>query len=232
MKRLAMDVLTRRLAIISMLLPTFAAIATAAEKPPGPALVFAARTVTVTGITPGADVYLYSVSREPMSYYNRIATREEVLHDAAKAGRVDYALDRPLAARSIWLAVDLASGAAVAGGPPGYPAKMVSLDEHNLKKNANAEVEQLSFDGAAVDIVVVRPSVGMWGGPVGLHAKNDENGNDHAAVHKGPVISTANLEARGGTKAPAPAKLKNGDVVFMMSSWGAQYSLAVIGGGR
>jgi len=203
-----------------------------AEKPAAPVLVFSANTVTVTNVTPGADVYLYSVSREAMGYYNNIVTREEVLHDTVKAGHVDYALKTPLAKRSIWFAVDLSSGLAVAGAPPGYPARQVTLDEHQLKKNAGGEVQQLSFDGTLVDIVVVRPGEGMWGGPVGLHAKNDENGKNGGGNDRAPLISAANLESRGGTKAPAPPKLKNGDVVFMMNSWGAQYGVAVIGGAK
>ncbi|HKS25723.1 MAG TPA: hypothetical protein VJZ76_23235 [Thermoanaerobaculia bacterium] len=194
-------------------------------------MVFDTHSVTVTGVTPGTDVYLYSVSREGMGYYNSIVTREEILHDSAKAGRVDYPLKTPLAARSIWFAVDLSSGLAVAGSPPGYPARQVSLDEHQLKKDANGEVAKLSFDGAVVEIIVVRPGEGIWGGPVGLHAKNDENIDDHAN-HKAPLISTANLEARAGTKTPAPPKLKNGDVVFMMNSWSTQYAVAVMGGGK
>ena len=208
-------------------------VSAAGQRPGGPpGLVFSPHSVGVTGVTPGADVYLYSVSREAMGYYNDIVTREEVLHDTAKAGRVEYLLKGTLASRSIWFAVDLASGMAVAGAPPGYPARQVTLDEHQLKKGVGGDVEKLSFDGVLVDILVVRQGAGMWGGPVGLHAKNDENPKGDATAYRTPLISAGNLEARGGTKTPAPAKLKNGDVVFMMNSWGASYGMAIIGGGK
>lgn len=213
------------------LLALLVAANAAAQKPSAPQFLFGADTVSVTGITPGADVYLYGVAREPMGFYNQIVTREETLHDPSRSGRVDYKLTTKVAARSIWFAVDLASGSATAGSPPGYAPQLVQLDGRHLKKDLGGEISQLSFEGAMVDILVVRPGEGVWGGPVSLHGKNDENPSHGFTDVRTPTISTGRLELRPGTKAQPPLKLKNGDVVFMMNSWAAQYAWAVIGGG-
>ena len=46
------------------------------------------------------------------------------------------------------------------------------------------------------------------------------------------VGARVNVEPRAGTTAAAPAKLKKGDVVFMMDSYAASYSMAVVGGAK
>lgn len=205
----------------------------AAQRPSSPAIVFDNGIVRITNITPGADVYLFGVSREAKGYYNQIATREIVLHDSTRSGRVEYPLGQPVPLRSIWLAVDLSSGSPVAAAPPDYFAHAVALDDRHLKKDADGDIARLSYEGTVVQIIVVRPGAGIWGGPVGLHTKSDESKpdpNDPASNEQRPVISSAHLPALAGTVGPAPAKLKKGDIVFMMNSYRAQYSVGVLGG--
>ena len=154
---------------------------------------------------------------------------------AAKSGRVDYPLGRSVPTRSIWLAVDLTSGLAATATPAGYAARAVELDRRHLKKDVNGDVAKLSYEGMVVDFVVVRPGDGVWGAPVGLHAQKDESAdgsNPGAADQHRPVISVVHLEPRAGTTAPPPAKLKNGDVVFIMNSYTSEYSLAIVGAAK
>jgi hypothetical protein len=207
-------------------------IVAAADKPSTPAplqLTFANSTVSVKGITPGADVYLFSVSREAKGYYNSIIPREALLHDPAKRGQADFMLDHPIPTRSIWFAVDLSTGAAVAGTPDNYrAAQPLQVDGRHLKNDPDGDVAKLAYEGALVDVVVVRPGAGIWGGTIGLHDKKDEGGHGDKFV----TVSTVNLEPRLGTASVAPAKLKKGDVVFMLDSYAAKYSLYVVGGGK
>jgi hypothetical protein len=200
----------------------------AADEPASLQLSFGPDHVTVTGVKPGADVYLFSVAREPKGYYNSIVYRESTLHDTAKLGRVDFPLGQALPARSIWFAVDLSSGTAVSGAPSGYGARAVPLDEHHLKQDFNGDVTSFYFEGAAVDVIVVRPGTGIWGATtVGLGSPTDDRLDKH-----GVSISVVKLEPRAGTTVAAPSKLKNGDVVFMMNSYKATYAFAVVGGAK
>jgi hypothetical protein len=212
--------------LVFPLIILFAAAANANQHTP-PLLVFGSNTVSVTGVTPGADVYLFGVAREALGYYNHIVPRELILHDGAKAGRVDYALGRSVPLRSIWFAVDLASGLPVAGTPPGYTAVPIQLDGRHLKRDTNGDIARLAYAGTLVDIILVRPGDGVWGASIGLHSANDE-GSDERDVE----ASVLQFTSRVGTAAAAPAKLKNGDVVFLMNSYTAQYSYAVIGGNQ
>jgi hypothetical protein len=201
------------------------AVAAHANQPAPPVLVFGINTVSVTGVTPGADVYLFGMAREGMGYYNHIFPRELILHDSAKTGRVDYALGRSVPLRSIWFAVDLTSGLPVAGIPRGYAAALVAIDGRHLKRDANGDIARLAYPGALVEMILVRPGDGVWGATIGLHSASDEGSEDRDVDG-----SVSKFAQRVGTTAVAPAKLKNGDVVFLMNSYTAQYSYAVIGG--
>jgi hypothetical protein len=182
----------------------------------------------VQDVKPGADVYLFSVAREPKGYYNSIVYRETLLHDTSKQGIVDFAVGKPLPTRSIWFAVDLSTGTPVAGVPPGYNANVVALDGKHLKQDFNGDVSDFFFEGAAVDVVVVRPGTGIWGATtVGIGSPDDERSDKH-----GVTISVVKLQPRAGTTAPPPSKLAKGDVVFMMNSYTASYAVAVVGGDK
>lgn len=209
------------------LLVMFAAVSVTAAETSEPQLVFAGDTVSVKGIKPGADVYLFSISREARGYYNQIVYREIVLHDAAKNGQVDYKVSQRVPIRSVWFAVDQSTGLAIAGSPPGYAPQLIPLDSRHLKKDVDGDISRLSYDGAVVDVVVVRPGAGVWGATAGVHSAGDEGSDDH-----GITISSVKLQPRVGTAATAPSKLKNGDVVFMMNSYAAQYSYAIVGGAK
>jgi hypothetical protein len=206
-------------------LTTFSAAA--ADAPAPIHLSFAATTVSVTSITPGADVYLFSVAREPQGFYNTIAYRESLLHDTGKTGRVDYSLGQPVPFRSIWFAVDLTRGVATAATPPGYQTQAIDLDAKHLKQDIDGDIAAFYVDGAFVDVVVVRPGTGVWGATVSMNTDNDERSNPH-----GVTISAAKLQGRVGTDSPPPTKLKKGDVVLLLNSYLASYAYQTVGGAK
>jgi hypothetical protein len=131
-------------------------------------------------------------------------------------------MDVPL--RSIWMAVDMSSGAYGAASPAGYPATRVTLSSEHLKQTLGSDITQLAFPGTLVQFIVIRPGLGAWRGTAGLHGPDDE-GTDSEK----PALSILKLTGEDQTSGPAPKNLKKGDVVFAVNSFTAQYGIAQIG---
>ena len=95
--------------------------------PPGPAITFDKSSVSVKGIGAKGQTVLFSVAREVAE--DDVATvvrRSQVLPDDDGDGVVTLDLGRDVPLRSIWVAVDLATGQAAAAAPEGYPLRRVS----------------------------------------------------------------------------------------------------------
>src|SRR5215213_2362315 len=130
--------------------------ALAAEPSPPLTVAFGSNSIVVTGIEPGATIYLYSLAREPKGYYTSILPREKMLSDENRDGRVEWDLQAPLPWRSIWFVVDMASGKYVAAVPPQYhQARRIALTADHLKRDGAGEIVQFGFPGSVVECVVV-----------------------------------------------------------------------------
>lgn len=198
----------------------------AADLPPNPSLVFNATGVTVTRLEPGATVYLYSLSREPIGSTTKVVPREAKLVDDDRDGRVDWDLKIPLPWRSIWLVVEIKSGRYTVGAPPRYrQAKRIVLSSDHLKRDGAGEITQFAFRGSVVEFILVRPkSADVWGATIFSGSTSDEG------IGTGKVrLSAVNLRPRAGTTDGAPRSLKNDDVLFMVTSFRAEYAAARVG---
>jgi hypothetical protein len=192
-----------------------------------PAMSFDANRVIIAAVTPKASVYVYSLSREATGTFTDVVPREIVLTDDDGDGTVVWTLDREVSGRSIWLAVDMASGTPAVATPPGYEATRVALSDRHLKKDFGADVGQLAFDGDFVEFIVVRPGTGTWRAVVSRGGPADEGSDPER-----PTLSVEKLEVKAGAKEAAPKHLKQGDVVLMINSFRATYGLTVIGAQR
>lgn len=196
------------------------------DQPAASALAFnfTAAGVTVSGASPRAAVYLYSLAREPRGYYTSVVQRDVQLVDSDGDGAVTWTFAKTVPPRSVWLAVDLSTGAAAVASLPGYPAVRQALDSNNLKNAVGDEIGALGAAGSLVAFIVVRPADGVWGAAVGSRGPIDE-GSENGKV----TISAANLQPRLATAAAAPAKLKKGDVVFLINTFDSAYGMAIVG---
>lgn len=198
-----------------------------ADTPPqGLTLSFGERTIDVAGADPGSSVYIHGLAREPQGYRTSVVRREIKLVDDDRDGRVVWELDTPLPWRSIWFAADMTSGRYAAAAPPAYAeATRLELTSDSLKKDAAGEATQMGFSGSIVEFVVVRPKSGaVWRATVASGGALDEDTSRESVR-----ISSVKLEPRAGTTEPPPHALKKDDVLFMVTSFNAQYLAVRIG---
>jgi len=213
----------------TLVLLSLALAASAFGAQPAPqtlSLVFNDHSISVRGTLPSQPVLLFGLAREARNYITRIQPYEKQLLDANGSGQVSSDFDRAASWRSIWLAVDLASGAAVAGGPPEYRTTSIALTGKELKKDAGGEIAQIVADGSMVQFVVVRPGVGVWG-EMALSQSSLDEGTDKN--NNKVTLSVLKLQPMAGTTAAVPKKLKKGDVVFVLDSFHARYGVATVG---
>lgn len=166
--------------------------------------------VSVADVTPGGQVALVALSRVAADAIVRVERRDELLTDDDRDGAVRLEVAGGPAARSVWVAVDLASGGWAVAYPAGYPARVLTLGRAGLAAQAAA------FDqpGSELEVLLVRPgdatSAGVWRGALGDGAAGDAD-----VVADGSLrVIPATLD-RLGDRA-APDGFATGDILVLL----------------
>jgi hypothetical protein len=194
-----------------------------------PALTFEAGAIQDAGITPAAKVVFFGVVREGQGYRFRMVTREEVVEDADKDGSVRLDLGGPVAFRSIWAAVDLASGEYTMASPAGYTPTQIEFPAAALRgrPGGNGKPDRLAERRYSLELLIVRPGQGAWRQTLG---DGDPDDGDRAANGRVEWSMGKGRAVRGGP--PAPADLDPGDVIVAIDPTRMEYYATRLPGGR
>jgi hypothetical protein len=169
--------------------------------------------------TPRSTVAVVGVAQEPANYLWRIASRRELLLDDDGDARLAYTPPHGVAFRSIWIAVDVASGASAMAVPPGFIAE----EMHELAVGSGKAVETvaktLDISRGRVEILLVRPGAGAWSLSAREGGPDDRDGtpNNRLRVHLQRLLP---LRLDYGA---APDALREGDVVVVLDANRMQY---------
>src|SRR5258706_9855115 len=128
------------------------------------ALTFGERSVTVSGLTPGGDLVLFAIAKEPANSVVPVPMKTVhavVLHDDDHDGTVIFERQRAVPLIAVWVAVDLASGQWAASGSPGFDAQTIPLESFAKQDNAG-HLRKLSALVPEMDVLLVRPGTGAW----------------------------------------------------------------------
>lgn len=195
-----------RALFILLLLATLPRVA-AAE----PVLAFEERAVVVSGLTPQGQVVWFSVAKQIEGGMAHFVRREEVLPDADGDGAVRFELDRTVPLQSIWVAVDLATGAAAVGTPEGYTLRDASAPP-GRGRGVAGRPDWVEEGREILEMLVVRPGQGAWGMTLGDGGANDEDGRGDGRS----TAALARMRAVGTSTAnPAPLeRFEPKDLVF------------------
>jgi hypothetical protein len=196
--------------LLSLLLPVLAA-AQAPSGPPAPSIAFAKTSVTVSGITPKGQAVLFGVAREIAE--DDVATlvrRSQVLTDDDADGIVRFDLDRDVPFRSVWVAVDLATGQFATAAPEGYPLRQVSWRGSGIERGASRS-DRVDDARSFAEVLLVRPGVGAWQLTVG-----DGSGNDDDGAADGRITAALDRMTPVAGTAPPPARFDPSDVVVLI----------------
>lgn len=188
-----------------------------------PALTFEPQALLVTGLAPGGEIAYLSVARESTGFAGSVVRREGRLRDEDQDGAVRIGLEGAVPWRSIWVVVEVGTGAVVAGTPEGYPLRDAAGGGFAV---ALAGVyTRLGASGDLSHLLVVRPGTGAWVATLEDGAAADEDGGANGTI----VSDLATLEPLANGP-PAPLALLPGDRVIAIDSSAMAWSLEVVGG--
>jgi hypothetical protein len=195
--------------LLSLLLP--AAALAQPSTAPSPVLTFQKSAVTVAGVSPRGQAVLFGEAREIAE--DDVATlvrRSQVLTDDDGDGTVTLDLGRDVPFRSVWVAVDLATGQVAVAAPEGYPLRRVSWRGVGIARG-NSHSDRVEDARTFAEVLLVRPGVGAWQLTVGDGSEGDDDGAADGKIavaldHMTPVAGTA----------PPPVRFDPRDVVVLI----------------
>lgn len=153
-----------------------------------------------------------------------IRRRLEVLADEDGDGQVTYKLDQPMAQRSMWVAVDLTSGAFETASPEGFRLRKVNWRGRGFtnRPDGRGSVEDAR---PFAEVLVVRPGVGAWILRLGDGGPDDEDGTPNGRLE----AALDRMSPLGDSPEP-PAGFQRDDVVVLMDPNTMEMTLAKVGG--
>ncbi len=210
---------SRPACILSILLVCHLAAAVIAAQGATPRLTLelSEDAVSVRGVTAGAPVVLVSVGRSWNGAVPAVRSVTQWLVDEDRDGVVVYegALVVP---RSVWCAVDLASGAFAEVIPGGDAMAAPALDgSHALVADERGTIERLRAPSVRTRVWWLRPSAseserGAYSGAATLGEEVGEEGEDGEGGNR-VELALPLLRAVGETKGNTPLAARPGDVI-------------------
>lgn len=179
--------------------------------PKTPEITFQPRSVTVDGLTAKGQVIWYSVAREVAE--DDVATivrRSEAQTDDDGDGKAQLDLSQDVPLRSIWVAVDLATGRYAVATPEGYPLRQAAWRGRGLGRG-NSRADRVEDVRTYADVLLVRPEKGAWRLTVGDGSAQDDDG-----VADGKLAAALDqMKPVAGTAEP-PQRFEARDLVILI----------------
>lgn len=196
------------------------ALPVAAAAPPE--ITFEPDAVVARGISPKGQAVWFSVAREISRQATNVVPRQEILTDEDGDGTVRLELGREVPLRSIWFAVDLATGETGVATPEGFPLLEVDLPGEAIPAALNG----LELRRRFAYLLLVRPGVGAWQLRVGDGGESDEDGEPDGTL-RAALSSLAPLEEGGP---PPPERFSPKDVLLVIDPERMESASVRIGG--
>ncbi len=139
----------------------------AAHAAPPPVLTLEPSALVVSGITPKGKVVWFGMAREMADYAETLVRRDRVLEDVDGDGSVRLDLGKPVPRFSVWIAVDLTSGAFAVATPQGSRAVELAIAGRNPGRGGAGDTEWTETGNLYLEMAVIRPGQGAWAATVG-----------------------------------------------------------------
>ncbi len=186
----------------------FRAVQALGQASPEPSLSFQENALLASGLTAGEKAVWFGVERRIDEEFSTELVRHQGLEPVAADGTARLVLDRPAARTSVWVVVDLETGAYTVAAPEGYRvARASKLPSLSLGDGALADgiVDRRSY----VFGIVVRPGEGAWSLAGGDGGDQDSDG----IVNGQSRFALDQLAALPGAEGQEPpAKSNSGDL--------------------
>jgi hypothetical protein len=181
--------------------------------------------VSISGITPKGKAVVFGITRKVADDdVTTIQPHLDVLSDDDGDGVVSEDLGQPMPRRSMWVAVDLASGDFDAAAPAGFRLRRVNWHGRGLEHRSDGR-DQVEDARSFAEVLVVRPGVGAWTLRLGDGSPGDADG-----VANGRIAAALDrLQPLAGSPAP-PSRFATGDTVLLLDPNAMEMTLVKVEG--
>lgn len=201
----------RPLTLVVLLIVAPAALSDVSDTPL--AVTFDEHGLRVTGLVPGSTAVAFGVSRVSRGYDAVVRRHDLLATDEDRDGSVMFALDAPRAFDSLWVAVDLSTGAFGSAAPSGVVRPMPARERLDAISADLATPARLEIRANMAELLLVRPTVGVWRARAFEGGPKDSDGARNGVLAFDVAALRATDSSAGG-----PAQLLPGDLVVAIDS--------------
>lgn len=183
---------------------------------------FTPKTISVAGLSAAGRVFICGYgSKTPLSGIEAWSRQASIVRSTA-AGTADISIEAPpLDLDSIWLIVDLSSGAYLVTAPPGGRPRQMTASPL-----VAADRRGVAFLRPGIDAMIVRPPLGAWSANAVDGRTSDADGRNDGRV----TLGLGALTPIGDTP-HGPDVLVPGDLVFAIYQPWMEYVLVQVPAG-
>jgi hypothetical protein len=113
--------------------------------------------VHATGITKGGAAVVFAATIGRYSGMQKLGRHAKIVADDDADGSIALTVDE-LPVTSVWAVVDLRSGGYAVAAPAGFALRRMNLPTHGWRGG----LQHVDFRGDYLEVLVVRPGVGVW----------------------------------------------------------------------
>jgi hypothetical protein len=198
-----------RICLILAVCTVWLMVAADAAAQPALAVAVSDHNVTVSNVTPGGSVVLFSCEQGAFRGKTQVRPRAAIFGDTDRDGQVRFEpASGTIDLRSVWVAIDYESGAIAFGAPAAFAMTVIPLSAETLRKDAENEIATLLQDATHLHVVVVRPGKGAW-----WMRGRDGTASDRDATPGRLALNFDETTSLDGKKEKGPKHLKKGDIV-------------------
>jgi hypothetical protein len=178
---------------------------------PGPAIAFGDSALTASGLSAGKTVVWFGIERVVDADYSSTLYQHYTTDTVAADGTDVLTLDHPVAAASVWVAVDVDTGAYAVTVPVSAHLNLTLPTSSALLQGLGSLPDQFLDTRTYVLGLAVRPGQGAWlfGGGDGGPRDLDQSANGRLS------FALNQFDALPGSP-PAPATAGSTDIWFVM----------------
>jgi hypothetical protein len=173
-------------------------------------------SLLVEGLTPDGRAVVFTLGKPP-GQLMPVTSRLDAMVRADAAGAATLELPAPIAARSVWVVVDVESGEVALASPEGFPLRQVEFPGRGVGLSRRFLLDERRF----LDVLLVRPAAavpagqdvaaesGAWGRSFGDGGEGDGDGELDGKIEA--VLER--LRPIGDSATLPPDELTPGDVI-------------------
>ena len=200
----------RPLAVAAFGIAALAPVLQAAAPASGPSVVLSRKSVTVTGITPGADVVFFGAGMDQDGFTSTLSRWCRIVKDDDKDGAVTFVPANDIPPKFILVVADARNGQFTIASPEGFSTRR-PVRKKEFLANASGVIERIASPGPSADAIYIHPGGGIWNVRSWDGAPEDGDHQPNGVT----VLSLADFKPLG-TPGEKPAAFAPGGTLFVV----------------